>query len=251
MRRVEPRAARILRRTISWGIVLALLATGALLAIGYARRHPEDLPWTQLDLTRPIGLFTGRKLAALRGEPDRCSPLLAAAGVAHRVLTPREDGPHCGYRDAVRLEPGGARSVALRPAAPALSCPVGAGLALWEWHVVQPAAQRHLGTRVVAVDHLGSYSCRRVNNRTEGDWSEHASANALDIAGFQLADGKRVSVLADWSGDGAEAAFLREVRDGACRLFATVLSPDYNEAHRDHLHFDQADRGAGGWRGCR
>jgi hypothetical protein len=41
------------------------------------------------------------------------------------------------------------------------------------------------------------------------------------------------------------------VRNGACQLFATVLSPDYNEAHRDHLHFDQAERGAMGWRGCR
>ena len=41
------------------------------------------------------------------------------------------------------------------------------------------------------------------------------------------------------------------VRDGACDLFATVLSPDYNAAHADHLHFDQAMRGAMGWRGCR
>ena len=35
------------------------------------------------------------------------------------------------------------------------------------------------------------------------------------------------------------------------RLFATVLSPDYNAAHRDHLHLDQAARGAWGWRACR
>jgi hypothetical protein len=60
-----------------------------------------------------------------------------------------------------------------------------------------------------------------------------------------------VSVVNDWTAGGAEAAFLREVRDGACRVFATVLSPDYNAAHRDHLHFDQAARGARGWRGCR
>jgi hypothetical protein len=58
-------------------------------------------------------------------------------------------------------------------------------------------------------------------------------------------------VVADWRGEGPEARFLREVRDGACGLFATVLSPDYNAAHRDHLHFDQAERGAFGWRGCR
>jgi hypothetical protein len=132
-----------------------------------------------------------------------------------------------------------------------LSCPAAAALALWEWHVVQPAAQRHLGQRVVAVEHIGTYRCRRVNGRAEGDWSEHATANAIDVAAFRLADGRRVSVLTGWPGGGAEAAFLREVRDGACRLFATVLSPDYNAAHRDHLHLDQAARGARGWRGCR
>jgi hypothetical protein len=59
-----------------------------------------------------------------------------------------------------------------------------------------------------------------------------------------LADGTRISVLADWDGPPAKAAFLRAVRDGACRFFDVVLSPDYNEAHRDHFHFDQGDQSA-------
>ena len=67
----------------------------------------------------------------------------------------------------------------------------------------------------------------------------------------RLADGTRISLLEDWPGSDARSLFLREVRDGACDLFATVLSPDYNEAHRDHLHLDQAQRGSFGWRGCR
>jgi hypothetical protein len=85
---VEPRAARRLRRIILWVVALALIGTGAMIAIGYARRHPEDLPWTQLDLTRPVGLFTGRKLAGLRDEPGRCRALLGAAGISHRSLPP-------------------------------------------------------------------------------------------------------------------------------------------------------------------
>ena len=147
--------------------------------------------------------------------------------------------------------PAARARIGWRPADLGTSCPVAAALALWEWHVVQPAARRHLGAQVAAIDHFGSYSCRRLYGRDEGAWSEHAGANAIDIAGFVLADGRRVRVVADWTGDDAEARFLREVRDGACRLFATVLSPDYNEAHRDHLHLDQADRGAMGWRACR
>lgn len=231
-------------------LVLALLPFVGLLAWGYARSHPEDLPWTELDLSRPPGAFAGRKLAALGKDPGKCRALLGRAGVPFTPLPPRR-GERCGYDDAVRLRSGGAVTLDWRPAGLGTSCPVAAGLALWEWHVVQPAALEHLGSRVEAVEHFGSYSCRRIYGRSEGAWSEHATANAIDIAGFRLEDGRRISVLGDWQEGSAEARFLREVRDGACGLFATVLSPDYNAAHRDHLHLDQAERGRMGWRGCR
>ncbi|PTS74531.1 extensin, partial [Sphingomonas sp. HMWF008] len=82
-------------------------------------------------------------------------------------------------------------------------------------------------------------------------WSEHSTADAVDIAAFVLADGRRISVLEDWRGNGPEATFLHRVRNGACRLFATTLSPDYNAAHANHLHLDQAVRGGMGWTVCR
>jgi hypothetical protein len=245
------RPARALKAILLLGLLLALLAFAGLMLVSWARRHPEDLPWTRLDLTRPVGAFTGRKLARLDGEGAFCRSLLSQAGIRFTALPPRRADEQCGYRDAVRFTAGGALHIAYRPADLGTSCPVAAALALWEWHVVQPAALRHFGRRVASIEHFGSYSCRRVNGRKEGAWSEHARANAIDVAGFRLADGTRVSVIGDWRGGGARAAFLREVRDGACDLFATVLSPDYNLAHRDHLHLDQANRGAMGWRGCR
>ncbi|HWH17265.1 MAG TPA: extensin family protein [Allosphingosinicella sp.] len=232
-------------------IALALAGFAGLLLYGYARNHPQDLPWTPLDLTQPVGAFTGRKLAGLGGEGEQCRTLLSMAGVRFTPLPPRSAGPQCGYDDAVRFRPGGALGIGYKPPDLGTSCSVAAALALWEWHVVQPAALKHFGLRVEAIDHFGSFSCRRIYGRSEGAWSEHATANAVDIAGFRLEDGTRISVLNDWEAGGAKAAFLREVRSGACDLFATVLSPDYNEAHRDHLHFDQAQRGAMGWRGCR
>jgi hypothetical protein len=238
-------------RTLKLLLVLAALGFGAVLLYGYARNHPQDLPWTELDLTQPVGAFTGRKLAALGEEPDRCRALLRRAGIRFVSLPPLKAGDQCGYEDAVRFGPGGALEVAYRPSDLGTACPVAAGLALWEWHVVQPAALEHLGSEVSAVEHLGSYSCRRIYGRSEGSWSEHATAGAVDIAAFRLADGRRVSVAGDWQDAAANGRFLRAVRDGACRLFATVLSPDYNQAHRDHLHLDQAKRGAAGWRGCR
>ena len=70
------------------------------------------------------------------------------------------------------------------------------------------------------------------------------------MAGFVLENGERITLVRDWD-DAEKGAFLRDVRDGACDLFSTVLSPDYNAAHADHFHFDQAEQGALGWRPCR
>lgn len=241
---------RAIRHVAGW-----LVALSALLAIGFAlwafaRARPQDLPWTPLDLSEPVGMFTGRKLTALGDKFQACRALLEQAGVRYTALPSVEKG-QCGYTDGVRLRSEGALRLSFRPPGLGVSCPVAAALAVWEWNVLQPAARRHLGSRVSGLIHFGSYSCRRMYGRSTGDFSEHATADAIDVAGFRLANGREVRVVADWEGDDAEAAFLREVRDGACDLFATVLSPEYNAAHRDHLHLDQADRGAAGWRACR
>ncbi|HKR25710.1 MAG TPA: extensin family protein [Allosphingosinicella sp.] len=240
---------RRLRRFVLALLLLAALALGGLLLYGHARRHPEDVPWTALDLGRPVGSFTGRKLAGLEGP--HCQALLSRAGISYQPLPARSAGPQCGHDHAVRFVPGGALAIRYRPADLGTACPVAAALALWEWHVVQPAARRHFGREVAAIEHYGSYSCRRVYGRDAGMWSEHARANALDVAAFRLDGGARISMVSDWEDEGAKGRFLREVRDGACALFATVLSPDYNRAHRDHFHLDQARRGAWGWRACR
>lgn len=235
----------ILRRLVLLGGALLVL----LLAYAWMRQRPQDMPWTALDLAQPVGLFTGRKLAALTGDRGRCTALLDRAGVSYMALKPGGAG-QCAYADAVRLRPD-RDAIALAPASVAPSCPVVAALKLWEWQVVQPAAQLILGQPVRTIRHFGSYSCRRLYGRSAGDFSEHATADAIDIAAFVLKDGRTISVAGDWQGEGKDAAFLRAVRDGACDLFSTVLSPDYNAAHRDHFHLDQAERGAIGRRACR
>lgn len=240
--------------TVRFALPLLLLVVGGgFIAVRYAERHyPEHLPWTPLDLGDPIGTFTGRKLTALGQEPLRCRQLLKDANIDHRTLSTRRDGPHCGYGNAVRVSFGEEPSIDYEPQSPVLSCPLAAALVLWERTVVQPAARQHLGAPVAKIRHFGTYACRRVYGGSSGGWSEHASANAIDVGRFDLTDGRRVSVAASWErGTEGERAFLREVRDGACELFATVLSPEYNEAHQDHFHLDQASRGAAGWRMCR
>jgi len=242
---------RALRRTLGW-----LVGAGVVIALGLIlwatmRGRPQDLPWTPLDLGQPIGAATRGKLVALGEDFPACRALLDRAGVAYAALPPRSGEGQCGYRDGVRFAPGGARRISFAPASLGVACPVAAALAMWEWNVIQPAAERHFGSKVVGIDHFGSYSCRRLYGRDAGNWSEHSTADAVDIAGFRLADGTRITVARDWTKGGAKAGFLRDVRDGACTVFATTLSPDYNAAHADHFHLDQANRGAMGWRACR
>lgn len=232
-------------------VVAALLLTLALLVYAMVRDRPQDLPWTQLDLGQRVGMFTGRKLAGLTDDFPACRAALDKAGVRYTVLPERSGGEGCGYSDAVRFGSGGPRRIGFAPSDLGVSCPVAAALSVWEWNVVQPAAQRIFGQRVAEIEHFGSYNCRRMYNREGASWSEHATADAVDIAAFRLADGTRITLVGDWAGEGDKAQFLRDVRDGACGVFATVLSPDYNEAHRDHFHFDQAERGEMGWRACR
>jgi hypothetical protein len=240
-----------IRRIVSAVMIAAIILAAAFAVYAWVKSRPQDMPWAPLDLSQPVGMFTGRKLAALGEDFGECQRLLEQAGVRYSKLATVDAGPSCGYANGVRFAAGGSRTIGFSPASLGVACPVAAGLAMWEWNVVQPAAQKHFGARVTRIDHLGSYSCRRLYGRDTGDFSQHASANAVDVAGFRLTDGTRVSVLGDWKDEGAKGAFLREVRGGACDLFSTVLSPDYNAAHADHFHLDQANRGDMGWRACR
>ena len=230
-------------------VVVAVLAAAAFfIGLDYVRRHPQDVPWTALELAHPVGRFTASKIAGLGDEPAQCRALLLRAAIKDAPAPPRSSGPDCGYGDGMHLA---GRPLNYRPEVLVVSCPVAAALHLLETRVIEPAARRHFGQGVDQLYHAGSYSCRRLYGRHEGRFSEHATADAVDITGFRLADGTRVSVLDHWTKGGREAAFLREVRDGACRLFSTVLSPDYNAAHRDHLHLDVAKRASAGWTLCR
>lgn len=203
---------------------------------------PQWNPWAPLDIAAEPNWLTRHKLRRLEGDPTQCRAVLSSAALAHVPVPDNDMGDGCGWRDAVRVDDPRFSS------AFTLGCAAAVSLALWERHDLQVAAMIHLGERVARVEHLGSHACRNVRGAAgEGSRrSQHAMANALDVSGFRLADGRRIRVLTHWPADGPEARFLREVRDGACRFFDGVLSPDYNAAHEDHFHLDR-----GAFRMCR
>ena len=127
--------------------------------------------------------------------------------------------------------------VAMKPAA-TLACPIVSALDRWLADSVQPAAMRWFGARVVEIRQISAYSCRGMNGNSRAHISEHAFGNALDIAGFTLADGRHISVKDGWKGVPEEQGFLRDVQAAACQQFSTVLAPGSNVYHYDHIHVD-------------
>ena len=224
-------------------LTVALVAS--LVGLGWSRGWsipPEWSPWAPLDLNTAPNFLTRHKLARLSGDGELCARVLTQSAMTYRPLPNEATGPQCGLFDAVTIE-----RTAHEVGSPfSLTCRAAVSLALWEKHSVAPAAQRHFASPVQRIEHFGSYACRNVYGRPSATRSRHATAEAFDVAGFMLADGRRIRVLGDWNEDSPEASFLRDVRDGACRFFDGVLSPDFNAAHRDHLHLDR-----GPYRYCR
>jgi len=228
-------------------IALLIIAAAVLAGRGWLADNPQHDPSAPLDLREPRGWATAAKLAALQDDVAECRAVLERSEIAFTTLPPTGEG-ECARDDRTVLEGG-----PLTPGGAQLTCPVAAALAMWTVHDLQPSAEAELGSPIERIEHLGTYSCRRIGGGEGGNWSEHATGNAVDIAAFVLADGTRVSVLNDWdhadSQDNAQttaetpdakARFLKNARDTACTNFGTVLSPDYNAAHADHLHLDQA-----------
>ncbi|HKR20330.1 MAG TPA: extensin family protein, partial [Stellaceae bacterium] len=153
------------------------------------------------------------------------------------VAAEAPEGP-CPVYDAVRVSADGVpwnRSGLV-------TCDLALRLERFNREVVQPAAQRYLHASISQLRNLGTYSCRGQPN---GEWSEHAKGDAIDIAGFTLDNGDTVIVERDWRNGGPKSDFLHAVARGACGLFSVVLTPHTNYDHRNHIHLD-----IGPWKDC-
>ena len=126
-----------------------------------------------------------------------------------------------------------------------LNCGVVGALNDWVGEVAQPAAASAFGERIVGVDVAASYSCRAMNSKRGARLSEHGLGNAIDISGFTLESGRKVTVKAGWRGARDEQGFLKDVHRGSCETFSTVLGPNADRAHHDHFHLDLANRKSG------
>lgn len=237
----------------SWALINGLAAfcvLGVLVFGGYqAIMHPETPlppawnPTQPLRISDPVTPLTNWKLNRAAATETQCLSTLQGHA-ALRALAPLKDSDRCFISDRVDLRRvGHARLAPLET-----RCAIALRMAMWEQHSLQPAAQAFLSTQVTSIAHIGSYNCRAMRTSAGGStrMSTHATADAIDISGFDFEDGTQIRLIADWNGADAKVAFLRAVRDGACKWFALTLSPDYNRLHADHFHLQSR-----GWGLCR
>ncbi len=200
------------------------------------------------------GTFNSGQRAPWRGKTEEAC-LASGAVQASAYVQPMQaiDGPGvCGLERPLHVSGLLGGGVGVTPPA-TIGCPLTAALDRWIKASVQPAASRYFGSRVVEIRQIASYSCRGRNGAMFGKISEHAFGNALDIAGFRLANGQEIVVVSAWGrGTARERAFLGAVFGGACQEFDTVLGPGSDRFHYNHIHVDLlASNGSRGRHYCR
>lgn len=213
-------------------IVLAVLSASAL---------AEDVPLPRERPNPPV--------QAEKSAPDTASskprifqtacPAVIAGMVAAKALPPISEG-QCGEQSPLALSGVMANGRMVEVTGdPTINCELASALPAWA-SAVDGYVSAHDKSRIAAINVGTSYSCRdRRTGEANTDLSEHAFADALDVTGFTLEDGRTVTVEKGWQGTDADGkGIVRFAHDAACTSFMTVLGPDANALHHDHLHLD-------------
>ena len=250
----------------STGIVVS--GAAALVLLTYAGRtiSPTTAEAVTQEQRKPSGERT--RNAARTPRPER------RPGAADHPPVDQSASP-AGVWSAAEIVGALRRVAGVEIAPPTLvNCRVAAKLHEWIETKLQPLAESVLGGGISRIVSASGYSCRPRVGNTSGKQSEHSYANAFDVAAFTTNDGRTIDVLSAWGPtardlqaqaqvpaqaaiaggdarpltDAAKEAtaqkslFLRKVHESACGIFTTVLGPEANEAHRNHLHLDLAQR---------
>ena len=212
--------------------LLTVFILGAVATAGYRWLPSYYNPFKPLALDDPPGRITQYKLRRL--TPEACASLLTQANQRNLIRTQpvADGGGTCPLRNVVRVRDFG--PVSLNGSFLA-SCPLALSSALFVSQQVRPLTQRFTGHELTRIEHLGSFACRNIYHRPDARRSEHATADALDIAAFRLANGERVTVLNGWKSAKTQP-WLKTLLAASCGYYGNGLGPEYNAAHANHFH---------------
>ncbi|EOF9311118.1 extensin-like domain-containing protein [Enterobacter cloacae] len=210
-------------------IVFILVAVAT---VGYRWLPSHYNPFTPLSLDDPPGPITQYKLRRL--TPEACTSLLSQANQKALIRTQpvADSAGACPLHNVVRVRDFG--PVSLNSSFLA-SCPLALSSALFVSQQARPLTRTWTGSELVRIEHLGSYACRNIYHRPDARRSEHATAEALDISAFRLANGERVTILHGWRSTKTQP-WLQALLTASCGYYGNGLGPEYNAAHANHFH---------------
>ncbi|MEM6498969.1 MAG: extensin family protein [Pseudomonadota bacterium] len=225
---------------IGWAwMVVAGLATApipppkpVIVAQDASHAVPKPVPKPALNLTEGQNLLTG---VAVSDVGSLCQDPRLEGRVLSDITSPNQA---CGIRDPVRITRVNGVSLST-PAT--LECRTARRFADWMEGVAAPAVRDELDVEIESAWVMASYACRTRNNKPGARISEHGRGRAIDIGGFILSDGSRITVKQDWGRSDAGQALSR-IHAQSCELFQTVLGPEADVHHKNHLHLDTAQR---------
>lgn len=226
-----------MKRFLRFVLFLSALCIGFALCLRQGVIPTKFNPLAPVVLSEPDSWFLDWRLSELKHDANLCRTVLQAPAIQSVPVSDQPVKSGCGWSNAVHVAGAGGARLSLNP----VTCEMAAALAMWVEHAVQPAAIAAFGQRIQTMHALGTYACRNIigNPLSRAFRSQHARANAVDIASFTLQDGTVISVLKNWNGSTAAGQFLHKVHLDSCRYFRVALSPNFNTAHQDHLHFDR------------
>jgi hypothetical protein len=229
----------LLGRTGLLAAALALAGCGSLVPGGSSGAAPGSASTAARTPARPATTVASAPQSYVRRAGDAsCLADLGASGARFNPVPDTYAAPGCNQLGTVQLMAlaGDRAPLSIANLGP-VQCNVAKAFGDWARFGVDRAARQILGSPVAKIETMGSYNCRNVAG-TEVR-SAHSRAEAIDVAGFVLADGRRIVLKRDWQGgDAATREFLRVVHKSACKRFGTVLGPAYNAAHQDHFHLE-------------
>lgn len=151
-------------------------------------------PEPHLPGDQPTVAWSDDQVAAIKAA---CTKMLADIALDYEPLPPIKEGL-CGTPAPILVRSiGSDPAVTIDPPA-TITCKLAVTLDKWLKTKVQPAAKVELDSPVVKIRNASSYVCRNRYGGANTLISEHALANALDVAEFTLASGDRVTVLDSW-----------------------------------------------------
>jgi catechol 2,3-dioxygenase-like lactoylglutathione lyase family enzyme len=231
-----------------WRWLLLVAATGFFVSLyqSWIRIPANFAPWGDVMLDHEPGWLARMQINSLAADPAACRAALDRSRLIYRPAPERPLRGGCGLVNAVRP----VRSQIRYNSAFDLTCGMMAAL-YWYEADLQRLAREHLGASIVRIDQLGTYSCRNINGDPQGRRSQHATANAIDIAGFRLSDGRTISVLRDWGKDTPESHFLDAARALPAATSTSSSARATTRCTRTTFISTSADSGCAGDDNCR